>query len=243
MVRSHAGLRKFEAQKLVSWFWVNDLSRYGDVILNMTIAVIFLGIHGGFNARAFGYLLGCHTYIYLFDHWMLLRAMPRVRYDLMSVDTLAQMMMAIPSGIALCCVVFKGNCKIMPEHPLGKFMPFERYCFKSTSLIGVLIAAFVLNAAMLTLIVHLILNYTKVEHQRQDNSYAEVAQKTPCTWFSANPVHCLRSEQLKGHNPPCRFYVPGRENLLRANEEANCHFEDPDYYAAKPRGWHLLSNE
>ena len=64
------------------------------------LEVIFLAIHGGFTARAFGYLLaaldaakgaercvvarspateGCHVYIYLFDHWMLLRAMPRVK--------------------------------------------------------------------------------------------------------------------------------------------------------------------
>ncbi|CAJ1423957.1 unnamed protein product, partial [Effrenium voratum] len=89
IVRSHSEISPYRAQKLVQWFWINDLSRYGDIILNLTIAVIFLSIHGGFNSRAFGYLLVCHLYIYVFDHWMLLRAMPRVKYNLMAVDTLA----------------------------------------------------------------------------------------------------------------------------------------------------------
>ncbi|CAE7367906.1 unnamed protein product [Symbiodinium sp. KB8] len=243
VVRSHLEVSKYDAQETVSWFWVNDLSRYGDAILNLTIAVIFLAIHGGFTARAFGYLLGCHVYIYLFDHWMLLRAMPRVKYNLMSVDILAHMMMAIPTGIVLVCVVFKANCKDMQEHPLGKLMPFETYCFVSMDLMRVLILVFVLHASLHMLIVHLLLNYIRVDHSQQETSYADLAKTTPCTWFTANPVHCLRSEYLKRHDAPCRFYVPGREHLLRANPEANCHFEDANYYAVKPRGWHLLSNE
>ncbi|CAE7030045.1 DIMT1 [Symbiodinium natans] len=243
MVRSHVEISKYDAQQRVSWFWVNDLSRYGDVILNLTIAVIFLAIHGGFNARAFGYLLGCHLYIYFFDHWMLLRAMPRVKYNLMSVDALAHMMMVIPTGIVLVCIVFKANCKDMPEHPLGKLMPFEQYCFVSMDLMGVLILVFVAHASLHMTIVHLLLTYIRVDHMQQETTYAEVAKVTPCSWFTANPVHCLRSEHLKKHDPPCRFYVPGREHLLRANKEANCHFEDSNYYAVQPRGWHLLSNE
>eukprot|EP00439_Symbiodinium_sp_Y106_P084891 s12_g26.t3 len=243
VVRSHAEVSKYDAQETVSWFWVNDLSRYDDAILNLTIAVIFLAIHGGFTSRAFGYLLGCHVYIYLFDHWMLLRAMPRVKYNLMSVDILAHMMMAIPTGIVLVCVVFKANCKDMQEHPLGKLMPFETYCFVSMDLMRLLIMVFVLHASLHVFIVHLLLKYIRVDHSQQETTYAELARTTPCTWFTANPVHCLRSEYLKRHDPPCRFYVPGREHLLRANPEANCHFEDTNYYGVKPRGWHLLSNE
>ncbi|CAE7633695.1 unnamed protein product, partial [Symbiodinium pilosum] len=174
MVRSHVALSKYDAQSAVSWFWVNDLSRYADTILNLTIAVIFLAIHGGFNARAFGYLLGCHLYIYLFDHWMLLRAMPRARYNLMSVDSLAHMMMVIPNGIALVCLVFKANCKNMQEHPLGRLMPFETYCFVSMDLIRVLILAFVVHASIHMFIVYMILRYIRVDHKQQETAYAEL---------------------------------------------------------------------
>ncbi|CAJ1379963.1 unnamed protein product [Effrenium voratum] len=242
IVRSHSEISPYRAQKLVQWFWINDLSRYGDIILNLTIAVIFLSIHGGFNSRAFGYLLVCHLYIYVFDHWMLLRAMPRVKYNLMAVDTLAHVLMSIPSGMALCCVIFKANCKNMLEHPYGKLWPFPNYCVTSMNLIGLLVAAFLVHTIIHVLIVYLLMTFIRVKHNGYEVDYLKAAKTSPCTWFSANPVHCLRSEHLKHDSPHCRHHVPGREHLLRANEKIGCSFEDPDLYSVKYRGWHLLSN-
>ena len=130
-------------RKAVNWFWVNDLSRYGDAILNLTIAAprnatgcrempvgicrlravscpVELGVTGHlpvdprglqrarlrlppgrleanqgvgswlgslsrhaaflrFSASRSASFEACHVYIYVFDHWMLLRAMPRAR--------------------------------------------------------------------------------------------------------------------------------------------------------------------
>ena len=39
----------------MSWFWVNDLSRYGDAILNLTIAAAALGLRSQKLSKFMGF--------------------------------------------------------------------------------------------------------------------------------------------------------------------------------------------
>merc|ERR1719231_175342 len=61
-----------------------------------------------------------------------------------------------------------------------------------------------------------------------DETYAACQETCPASWFSTNPVHCLRSKYLHKHSPPCHYYHPGKEHLLEVNEKIGCF-----YHAAK----------
>merc|ERR1719440_27943 len=62
-------------------------------------------------------------------------------------------------------------------------------------------------------------------HQDADLSYPAAAAKIPCTWFAANPIHCLRSRYIFKHEPHCTFFVPGKQHLMRAHPEIGIYYE------------------
>merc|ERR1712226_458466 len=55
-------------------------------------------------------------------------------------------------------------------------------------------------------------------------SYDKAAKETPCTWFTANPVHCLRSKYIYSHSPPCHHYARGLEYLLEPNPDIGLYY-------------------
>merc|ERR1712039_970070 len=56
-------------------------------------------------------------------------------------------------------------------------------------------------------------------------TYDEVALRCPCTYFSANPVFCLRSRYFYDAKPPCVYHVPGKEHLMLRNPELGVHYQ------------------
>eukprot|EP00435_Cladocopium_sp_Y103_P071496 s93_g37.t1 len=54
--------------------------------------------------------------------------------------------------------------------------------------------------------------------------YQQVAAAEPCNWFSANPVHCLRSKHIHRDDPPSSFFTPGQESTMQINEAIGCFF-------------------
>ncbi len=50
--------------------------------------------------------------------------------------------------------------------------------------------------------------------------YKECAAVMPATWFSVNPVYCLRSKYIYEHSPPQTYYTIGKEHLMQKNEAA-----------------------
>merc|ERR1719436_1796827 len=57
----------------------------------------------------------------------------------------------------------------------------------------------------------------KVEEEEETATWTEVAQMMPDSWFTTNPVHCLRSKYIYKHDPPCTFYTAGKGHLVRKN--------------------------
>merc|ERR1719310_611611 len=68
----------------------------------------------------------------------------------------------------------------------------------------------------------------KGKHEKAKQTYAECAKHTPKTWFSVNPVHCLRSKYIWGHEPAQVYHMTGKEHLQRENPEIGSYFEDKD---------------
>ena len=46
----------------------------------------------------------------------------------------------------------------------------------------------------------------------ETNTYKDCSKRIPCSWFTANPVFCLRSQYIYKHSPPCTFCLPGKEH-------------------------------
>ena len=58
------------------------------------------------------------------------------------------------------------------------------------------------------------------------NTYQDCSKRIACSWFSANPVYCLRSQYIYQHSPPCLFCIPGKEHLIEVNEDIGLYFND-----------------
>jgi len=67
----------------------------------------------------------------------------------------------------------------------------------------------------------------QVENEKLDAmTYREVNQGQPASWFSTNPVHCLRSQKIYKHAPSCTYLFMGKEHVLQVNESIGCYFCD-----------------
>jgi len=98
--------------------------------------------------------------------------------------------------------------------------------------VRVCILAFVTHVAVhLLLLLYLIPMFAKKEPETDplgDYTYQKTNKVCGKSWFSANPVHCLRSELIYEHQPPCNYYWSGKEHTLKENEEIGCYFVSVD---------------
>lgn len=205
LVRSHPEMRPMLATQLLS---ANDFEfgRYADSLLNISLAVMMFFFPGGYTHWIFLMLSVCQAYIYLLDHWRILRVVPAATFASMQVDWWCQAMLAPSCGLLAACLVFKGNCQ-----GVG-------YCMEAQHLILTCVAAGVLHTVvhvllLLFLVPRLASSSAPVKAALRPCRFEDVAAEEPCTWFSANPVHCLRSKCMNGHSP-CSFFVPGQEQMV-----------------------------
>lgn len=219
LVRSHKEVRGREAEKSLNFFAPMDLSRYGDIALNVTLASQIFFFPTGLMLKVFLALIISHIYIYLYDRYRVLRAVPGFWFGNNIADRCAQAILAVPCGFMAACIVFKASC-----------LDMSPFCLHGCHLVVACVSAFVAHVALHWLlifwVVPVICHRSGGGHGGSTQKYCDVASATPCTWFSANPVHCLRSRYIYRHSPPCMKYVRGREYLMRANPEIGCYFED-----------------
>jgi len=220
IVRAHKNISKIDAEKLLAAIPM-DLSRYADVMLNVILAAMVFYFPGGFTHRMFFALAGSHLVIYLVDHYKVLRCIPACYFASDHVDWWAQWMLSIPCAIMLSALVFKANCQI--GNPI---------CLRGWMQIGACTAAFFLHIFMHTWALRrLVPKFGKQEARQADPlevPYETVAKKFPTSWFSMNPVHCLRSQIVYKHDPPCDYCFVGKEHMLRVNPELGCYFQDDE---------------
>merc|ERR1740121_534676 len=73
-VRSHPEVHGRAAEKALEFFLPMNLSRYSDILLNVLFSTLILFAPGGYVIWIFGLLFLCHLYIYLYDHYRVLRS-------------------------------------------------------------------------------------------------------------------------------------------------------------------------
>jgi len=228
IVRAHGELKSRQCEQALAIFVPMDLGRYADVLVNAFLAVCALFCAPGYFHYNFGALCCCHIYIIVYDQYRVLRCVPGFNYSTDFIERIGQQMFGVCGAIMLSALVFKSNC--MNDGP--KEAP-GLYCVRDTALGVRMAVAFVGHMVLYLLIIDVLLPccMRTRDHQQASDMYEQVARRVPCSWFSANPVHCLRSKLLHGHAKPCIFYRRGKEYLLKEDPSIGCHFH------AKPRAY------
>jgi len=216
IVRTQPSMKGFMAERLLGSL-VFDLSRYADLMLDVMIAVLIFFFPGGYNIQMFVGLAASHVYIYFFDHYRVLRSIQSCNYADKMVDWWTQWMMCIPCGFMLACVVFKANCQ--PGYP----------CVDGDTMVLGCVVAFLAHILLHTLALKFIVpifGLTGESDGADTNTYQDCSRRIACSWFTANPMYCLRSQYVYKHDPPCVYCIPGKEHLIETNEDIGLYFND-----------------
>lgn len=216
LIGSHPELKVWECR---SWLASIDLElgRYADCLVNVYLATMVFLFPGGYTQWIFIYLTISHIYIYAYDHYRVLRVVPRATFSSMKIDLCAQALLAPACGMLLVAIIFKGNCMS------------DTFCLDATEVLPLCLFAFlahcVLHILLLSFFVPL---FGDMAHgyRKDAKTFSQVAALEPCSWFSANPIHCLRSKFVFHHSPPCSYYMAGLESKMEVNESIGCFFKE-----------------
>eukprot|EP00930_Biecheleria_cincta_P052750 TRINITY_DN3801_c1_g1_i1.p1 TRINITY_DN3801_c1_g1~~TRINITY_DN3801_c1_g1_i1.p1 ORF type:complete len:1019 (-),score=135.26 TRINITY_DN3801_c1_g1_i1:434-3490(-) len=234
VVRTHPELKPWVASSWLAPLEL-DLGRYADILINVSLAVLMLFFPGGYTHKIFFWLAVSSIWIYVFDHWRILRVVPATDYTTYEVEYCAQASFAPICGLLFSCLVLKSYCDE------------NRSCSKPE--VGWLcVYAFVghttLHILLLRFVVPLFGRKSDRDYRPDAKTYREVAKTVPANWFSVNPTHCLRSRFIYRHSPPCSYYQPGAEKHMEVNESIGCFYtevgtewEDPANYELSVPSW------
>jgi hypothetical protein len=216
IIRTHKEVRGACAEAYLAAFEF-DTGRYADILLNVFLGILIFFFPGGYTWTLFYGMAFSHCVIYAFDHWRVINVIPALKIVSCQVDTAAQVTLGACCGMIMGCLVFKANCET-----------YTGYCLTDMKLISTCTIAgcthFVVHCFLLAYVCPLMVK--DVEDENPGKTFAETAENEPNTWFSTNPVHCLRSQYIHKHEVFCRFSAVGKEHLLEKNTEISCYFED-----------------
>lgn len=224
-VRTHPELAGLDCERCLQAAPL-DLSRYADLLLNVILAVMILYFPGGFNIKMFLTLALSHIFIYAFDHWRVLYSVPACKFSKISADWWAQWMCSIPIGLVLACLVFKAHTEELDrdgDEDYGR----RSYTRERENVMMRSTLAFFVHVIVHTLIlVYIVPLFGKASKEPSKMEYEFTAKSLPCSWFSSNPVYCLRSEYVYKHDPPSDYYIQGKEHLIRENRDIGVYFHE-----------------
>jgi len=217
LVRSHPRIFGRQAE---DWLAAGpmDMGRYADILLDVVLAILIFFFPGGYTAKLFLALAACHCWIYVFDHARVLRSIPSCTFATMQIDWWSQAMLAPCTAMTLSCLIFKAN---------GQGFGFE---IKGDWIVLACFIAFVVHITVhLLLLIYVVPMFKKKTGDKMDKlkdcTYADVNRSFALSWFSSNPVHCLRSKFIYEHKTFCHYFQTGREHLLQLNEEIGCYYK------------------
>jgi len=215
LVKSHVGLQGRDAEEWLEMAPM-DMGRYADLLLNVILGILIFYFPGGYTWMLFLGMAGSHAYIYLFDHYKVLREIPSCKYASYDIEWWCQAMFAPIIGIMAACFMFKSNCE--PGF----------HCTTGAPLIALCCLGWVVHVVIHMLVLVYVVPMFKTEKgddPEAGKTYREIATNNPCSWFSTNKVHCLRSKLKFKHEPACSFMILGKEKHMRANASIGCYFD------------------
>lgn len=201
-----------------------ELGRYADLLLNVVLAILIFYFPGGYTTGLFLSMAGSHLFIYVMDHWRIIKVVPHCTFASFKIDWASQAMLAPCCGMIVACLVFKANTEA-DQPSLGPMMT-------------VLACS---GAFLLHCVVHILCLYYVVPKfagesdsiDAFDVDYHQMSSEVAPNWFNTNPVFCLRSKEVYKHSPPCTFLKTGKEHLLKVNKEVGCGYKTLSVAAAR----------
>jgi len=238
LVRSHSDVRTAASEAYLASIPF-DLSRYADIHLNVILAVLILFFPGGHNLIIFFGLAIGHLWIYAYDHVRVLRFCPSFTYASADVDWWAQWMLAFPCALLLSALMWKSNQDMEFEMTKAVFGKMGDPQESSIGILVMLVAAFCGHVWLHTWVLETVVPMfgIKQESEGPEDTYRDCAQRLPCSWFTSNPIHCLRSDYVYEHAPPITYCQQGKEHLMVKNEKVGQYFEDKIAQPEDVEGW------
>jgi len=222
LIRSHKDVTADEAEGYLGSL-VMDLSRYADLMLNVMLAVLVFFFPGGFVLKMFFGFALAHCWIYLVDQYRVLKVVRKCNYAAMRVDWWVQWMLSIPLGLISACLVCKTNCK--PDVMGAGTEPL--FCIHGTERVLAMAGAFVAHILLHTLLLVMVVPLLgRADEPPSEDSYRSCAESNAASFFTANPIYCLRSIHVYKHKVPCDYCIVGKEHMIRKSEEIGQYFED-----------------
>jgi hypothetical protein len=225
IIRTHTDVKGTDAEVWVRPFDF-DTGRYADILLNVFLGIIIFYFPGGYNITLFVGMFISHIWIYMFDHWKVLRGIPTIRINTFAIDWWSQVMLIGCCAIIMSSLVFKANCADLTVLGFSE----DLYCLEdywlisATTLAGVL--SFAIHMILLCKVVPKLAGHGTYKDEKPNFTFAECAAAEPYSWFTTNKVHCLRSKFVKADKPYCRYCEAGKEHLLEVNEKIGLFFSD-----------------
>lgn len=190
-----------------------EQGRYADCIFNVILLCCIPFISPAYLGMTLAALIFSHGYLYLYDQIKVLRFVRKFNFSDPEVHWLGMQLFAIPCSILAGALVFKANQMSSKSDVLGSGY------FQGGSLLAAVVGAAVLHFALHLALLELVVKPMGQEHDLKSNAlYA---------YLSTNPIFCLRSKYVLGHNPPQMMYFPGKEHLMQPNSSIPAYYQGP----------------
>lgn len=218
-----------------------DLSRYGDILVNVMLCCIMLVFTYSDLWLLFFYMILSLVVIYAWDHVRVLRFTSKFMISTSSMDDAVMYMMAFPPAVIAMCLVFKaygasnrGFLDDISKAPRGEFLATMNRSNVVTYMLCAFLAHVVLHWILLRFAVIPSTREQSVEESEGSSrdpqtglpwAYANIGRNRPANYFNTNPVNCLRSKYIYNDDPPCIYYRVGKEHLIKRNHKIGIEFE------------------
>jgi len=181
-----------------------EQGRYADMIFNLVLVACIPFLSPAYMHMVFGALIVSHLYIYCYDHVKVLRYVVKFEFDSSKVHHLGVQLFALPVGIFAGAFVFKANQLTGMNDIKSSFL--QGY-WLGLAIAGAVVGHVLLHLLLLSAIRHMCSRH--VDRSNSKAMYADVARQFPATYFSKNPIHCLRSRYgINQEKEVQKYYSP-----------------------------------
>jgi len=183
-----------------------EQGRYADVIFNVILVSFIPFIAPAYMHMTFLALIISHVYLYCYDQVKVLRYVTRFEFSSPTVHTLGMKLFSIPLSIIAGALVFKANQLTGGEELGGGVL-------KDKALLAAIVGAMTLHVLLHLALLRCVISTFDEDVDRSESTatYEDTAKLFPATYFSVNPVHCLRSKYDITQKGEEEFYSPLRQ--------------------------------
>jgi len=188
-----------------------EQGRYADIIFNVILVACIPFVSPAYIHQTFLALLISHLYLYCYDQVKVLRCVMKFDFSSSDVHYLGMQLFAIPVAILAGALVFKAN-QLSGGKDLGSGV------LQGYQLLMGICLAMATHAFLHLLVLYCISQMidTAVDRSCSKAEYATHAKKFPATFFSVNPVHCLRCKYGISRRTEQDFYSPLKGKVVQS---------------------------